>query len=96
MGIGLPLKLIYFQGCPNALVAEQRLEEAGIKFEKICQDSLPSDSPYRAYASPTLLINKTIIFGAATGVDGGCSLDLPDVEELKKRVSKAMGNRKPG
>ena len=90
-----PLKLIYFQGCPNASIAEQRLNEAGIEFEKICQDSLPADSPYRAYASPTLLVDHAIIFGAATGADGGCSLDLPDAEELKKRVSKVMSDRKP-
>ncbi len=80
------LRLVYFEGCPNAKLAEQRLREAGIEFEKICQDSLPDDSPYKKYSSPTLLMEEAIVFGASTGTDGGCSIDMPDVLELKKRL----------
>lgn len=82
------LKLVYFEGCPNAKLAETRLKEAGIEFDRICQDSLAQDSPYKSYSSPTLLMGEAIVFGAATGTDGGCSLDLPDVPSLKIRLQK--------
>jgi len=79
-------KLIYFKGCPNTKVAEQRLGELGIRFERICQDLIPEDSPYKFYSSPTLLKGDAVIFGAITGSDGGCSVDLPSIEELRKRL----------
>lgn len=81
-------KLIYFRGCPNAQITQTRLEQAGIEFEKICQDELPDNSPYRRYSSPTLLLDDEIVFGTGTGNDGGCSLDLPAVTELKARLKK--------
>lgn len=82
------LKLVYFEGCPNAKLAEQRLKEANLKFEKVCQDSLPDDSPLKKYSSPTLLMDGAIVFGASTGTDGGCSIDVPDLRDLKERLSK--------
>ncbi len=87
------LKLVYFEGCPNAKLAETRLNQAGIEFERICQDSLAQDSPYKKYSSPTLLLGEAIVFGAATGTDGGCSLDLPDVPTLKTRLQKMLQHR---
>lgn len=89
------LKLVYFEGCPNAKLAEQRLRGANIKFEKICQDSLPDDSPYKNYSSPTLLADHKIIFGSSTGTDGGCSIDLPDAAEIEERLRK-IGDSEEG
>ncbi len=82
------LKLIYFEGCPNATIAEANLNTAGIKYEKICQDRLDENHPYKKFASPTLLKGDRIVFGSATGIDGGCSLDLPAASEIKVRLKK--------
>lgn len=82
------LKLVYFEGCPNAKLAERRLREVNMNFEKVCQDSLPNDSPYKKYSSPTLLADDEIVFGSATGSDGGCSIDLPDVKAIKELLRK--------
>ncbi len=89
----MSLKLVYFEGCPNAKLAETRLTEAGIEFEKICQDSLAQDSPYKKYSSPTLFMGEAIVFGAATGTDDGCSLALPDVPSLQMRLQKMSQQR---
>lgn len=56
------LKLIYFEGCPNAEGARALLREIGVPFEEERQDELSSTDPLKEYASPTVLDGKKIYF----------------------------------
>lgn len=90
------LKLIFFEDCPNAERARRLLKQVGVSFEQIRQDSLPADHPYRRYASPTVLNHELIVFGSALGDGGGgCSIDIPSVTDLKKRLETASGSSEP-
>lgn len=93
------LKLIFFEGCPNAGKARKLLQQVGVTFEEVKQDLLPADHPYKGYASPTVLDKERIVFGAKTGNDsGGCSLDIPTASDLRKRLGtshSSLGIRKP-
>ncbi|MBN22432.1 MAG: hypothetical protein CL678_14205 [Bdellovibrionaceae bacterium] len=80
------VKLIYFEGCPNAEKVQTLLRAVTSQFEVIRQDTLPEDSNYRNYTSPTILNDSEVIFGGhASG--GGCSLQLPNQEELQKKLN---------
>jgi len=86
------LKLIYFEGCPNAEKARGLLRQVGAKFEEVKQDLLPANHPYKGYASPTVLDREHIVFGSKTGDgSGGCSLDIPDANDLQKRLGLSHG-----
>lgn len=81
------VKLIYFEGCPNADKVRRNLTEAGIEFSLVRQDDLPTDDPMRRYSSPSILKDDQVMFGAMTDAGGGgCSLDLPSVEEIQRRL----------
>ena len=86
---GSVLKLVYFEGCPNAPKAVNLLESIGEDFERINQETLPPADPYRNYASPTLLLNDRIVFGAITDGSGGCSLCIPTQEVLKETLKSS-------
>jgi len=90
MGI---LKLVYFEDCPNADKARKLLRQVGAEFEEVKQDTLAENHPDKGYASPTVLDGNKIIFGAKTGDGGGgCSLDIPSVTELRKRLAGSSAN----
>lgn len=85
------LKLLYFEGCPNANKARQLLSKVGATFEEIRQDDLPPSDPLKGYASPTLLDGEKIVFGSKTGEgSGGCSLDIPSADELRARLGENL------
>lgn len=93
------LKLLYFEGCPNADKARQLILKAGATFAEVRQDDLPPTDPLKGYASPTLLDGEKIVFGSKTGEgSGGCSLDIPSIDDLRARlaedphVAKKSGN----
>jgi len=92
------MKLLYFEGCPNAEKARSLLKKLGVKFEEVRQDDLASTDPLKGYASPTVLDGEKIIFGSKTGEgSGGCSLDIPSVDELRTRLSvRPPALKKPG
>lgn len=82
------IKLIYFEGCPNAEKARGLLKKIGVRFQEVRQDDLPPTDQYRGYTSPTILNGEKIISGSDTeGPGGGCSLDIPSEGELKKRLN---------
>lgn len=86
------IKLIYFDGCPNVEKTKQTLKEAGISFEEIKQDELSNEDHFKSYSSPTILDGDIIIFGAKTAAGGGgCSLEIPTVEELMAKLG-VQGN----
>jgi mercuric ion transport protein len=70
----MPLRLVYFEGCPNAGAARAALERAGLAYEAVRQDDLGADHPWRRYTSPTLLDGDRVLFGAATAGGGGCTV----------------------
>lgn len=81
-------KLVYFHGCPNADRAKLLLRKANVSFEEVNQDLLVDNDSLRGYASPTLLWGRQIVFGARTGeCSGGCTLEIPSIQELKNRIS---------
>lgn len=88
--------LIYFEGCPNAAEAKRRLQDARIDFLDEKQDSLPKGHPHLDYSSPTLLVGDQIIFGAKTtgGGASGCSLDLPESNEILERLNSVLDFRR--
>lgn len=85
------VKLVYFEGCPNADRTRRSLEEAGIAFDAVRQDDLSAEDPLREYSSPTILRDDEVIFGTKTGAGGGgCSLQVPTVDEIRRKLgSKA-------
>jgi len=86
-------QLIYFKGCPNTDKARDVLKQAGISFEEVQQDELPSNHPFKGYSSPTILRGGEIIIGAKLeGEEGGCSLETIDTDSLKKKLS-ALGEK---
>jgi len=81
------MKLLYFEGCPNADKARQLLAKIGVPFEEVRQDDLPPTDPLKGYASPTLLDGDKVVFGSKTGEEsGGCSIDIPSSDELRIRL----------
>ncbi len=75
------LKLVYFDGCPNAPAIIAQLREIGAEFEIIDQNSLPPGDPLRMYSSPTLLQDDRIIVGSEVDGNGGCSFRVPSSTE---------------
>jgi len=91
------LKLIYFEGCPNVEKVRRNLAATGYPFDVVRQDDLPSDHPMKSYSSPTILKGSEIIFGSATGLQGGgCSLDIPSTSELQTQLGGKNEARKAG
>ena len=64
------IELIYFLDCPNWSKAKEILNELEMEFTEIVQDNLAQSSAYKNYASPTILIDGKIIYGAESGPDG--------------------------
>ncbi len=81
------IKLIFFEGCPNAERVRQALQESGVEFIELDQNTLDGKDNYKNYASPTVIKNdKVILGGNANG--WGCTLGIPTIEELNKLFSK--------
>lgn len=86
------VKFIYFESCPNAQKTKALLQNITRDFEIIRQDDLPMDSPYRNYSSPTILRGDEVILGCASA-GGGCSLQLPEMDTLRKRLQTGTSER---
>ena len=81
------LKLVFFEGCPNAAKLKAILESLEISFELIDQELLREDDPLKRLTSPSIVIEDKLIFGSKLGssADGGCSL-----EELNKSALRDL------
>lgn len=80
------LKFIYFEGCPNAAKVRKNLADAGYDFEDVNQNELAASHSLKNFSSPTILKGSKIIFGSATGSEGGCSLEIPTIQEIKTKL----------
>jgi hypothetical protein len=78
------LRLVYFEGCPNAQEMIDIVHKTGRDFDRIDQSALPPEDPFQRYSSPTLLWNDRIVFGVLLEGAGGCSLNLPGPDKLKE------------
>ena len=65
------------------------LEEIGLAFIEINQDSLHEGCFGKNFSSPTLLLdNDIVIFGGKTdSSEGACSTNLPDNKELRNLLN---------
>jgi len=89
------VKFIYFEGCPNADKTRTALKTIGIDFDDVNQGDLPESSIFRNYSSPTILQGNNVIFGCETGQGrGGCSLEVPSIDELKNKLGTAVSSNK--
>ncbi len=87
------VKFIYSEGCPNADKTRTALKTIGIDFDSIKQDDLSESSIFRNYSSPTILQGNNVIFGCETGQGrGGCSLEVPSINELKDKLGTVVSS----
>ena len=83
------LKLIYFEGCPNAKLAREQLILSKHTFEEVNQDELLPGHPMKRYSSPSILLGDTLLFGSVIEGEGGCTLELPSAQEINRRIQEA-------
>ncbi len=91
------LKLIYFEGCPNAKDARALLLTSMVDFEVIKQDDLPGNHPMREYSSPSILNGDEIIFGYK--IDPGssaCSAEKLNESLIQSKLNGAKFSKKNG
>ena len=81
------IKLVFFEGCPNAEKVRESLTNIGIEFIEIEQNQLQSIDKYKDYSSPTILKNDEVVFGGQAD-GGGCSLNIPSEENIRHLLSK--------
>lgn len=88
------VKLVYFQGCPEAKHARAALLTSGIDdFEVVIQDDLTGESPFKSYSSPTILKGDQIIYGSKLEQGASaCSYQKIDNEQIRQRLM----SRRPG
>lgn len=87
------VKFIYSEGCPNADKTRTALKSIGIDFDSIKQDDLSESSIFRNYSSPTILQGNNVIFGCETDQGrGGCSLEVPSINELKDKLGTVVSS----
>ncbi len=90
------IKLLYFEGCPNAVRVKEMLLQMGHAFQEIRQDRLSENDPLRKFSSPTILKDHEIIYGTSARSEGACSLELPTFVDLKRRLNVDMAKKKGG
>ena len=87
------VKLIYFEGCPNAQKAKDMLSKKEIPFDIIVQDELEKNSHYREYSSPTILDGNSLIFGQKIGRNSAaCSAEDFDKNLILKKLGYDFKN----
>lgn len=90
----MKIELVYFDECPNWQRIRDLLIAQGFKDLKLIdQNTLPSDSPYKFYSSPTLLVENKVLMGSkicSTSV-GACSTDhFTGDAELMRKINEAL------
>jgi len=83
------IKFIFFEGCPNANKTRAALKAVGAIFDEIEQTSLPKGNPFKGYSSPTILKGSSVLYGSEAGDGGGCSLEIPTADDIKKKLGIA-------
>lgn len=94
------IKLVYFEGCPEAKNIRAALLNAGVyDFQIIIQNELPEKSPYRHLSSPSVLKDEELIYGIQTDSQvSTCTFDyikLSDETALVESFKKLKDIKKP-
>lgn len=82
------VELVFFEGCPHAARARERLRAAlsyaGQETTWTEWDTMLPGTPasYRRYSSPTVLVDGTDVSGGAEGAGVGCAMDGGPTEEV--------------
>ena len=58
------VELVFFEGCPSLPRAREALKAAGVASPvEVVQDHLPEGHPRKAYSSPSILVDGSLIVG---------------------------------
>lgn len=84
------IKLIYFEGCPEAKNVRAALLNAGIyDFQVIHQEKLTSDDSLRKLSSPSVLKGEELIYGIRTsGEISTCTFDFINFTDEKRLIER--------
>jgi hypothetical protein len=86
------IQLLTFPGCANAAAARELLarvlRSSGVEhgFEELDTHAAATPEPYRAYASPTILVDGVAVGGEARAT-GCCRLYLDDLGNGGRRLA---------
>ncbi len=58
------IELVYFDGCPNVEQARNEIQKTGLPFREIRQNALREDDAYRAFSSPSILLDGEVVVGS--------------------------------
>lgn len=84
------VKLIYFEGCPEAANVRAALLTAGVyDFQVFIQNLLPKENEYRQFSSPSVLNGNELIYGIRTqGESTACTFDSINWVDQSKLVDR--------
>lgn len=88
------IELVYFEGCPNALVARDRVQEAlrlaGLRATFLEWERSNPDAPMyvQQYASPTVLVDGQDVTGVGPGAAASaCHAEgAPSVDAIRRAL----------
>lgn len=91
------VKLIYFEGCPEAKNVRAALLTAGIyDFEVIIQNKLPKDHEFRNFSSPCLLSGHELVYGTRINGDmGSCTFGTGDLSQILLNIKTSVAPSAP-
>lgn len=93
----MQIDLVYFEGCPHAASARQRLRDALASLESSARwsewdtgaDATPGH--LRGYSSPTVLVNGVDVEQKAPASGAGCAVGGgPSLERLRDALAAAI------
>lgn len=91
MSVKNRIRLVTFEGCPNAEKARSILRELGHSFDEIVQNKLPKDDPNRGYSSPSILVDGHLVFGAAIDrASSSCTFGVISKAEIVVALKRAL------
>lgn len=86
------VKLVYFEGCPEAKNVRAALLTAGIyDFEVIIQNKIPQDDEYKNFTSPSVLNGDELVYGTKINVDmGACTYNSGDLNKCIQKIKTSV------
>jgi hypothetical protein len=91
----MPVKLIYFDGCPNIDRIRTILRSvAAVTIEEVRQDLLHATDSLRNYSSPTVLCGDSLIFGIQTNAPSACSIETIEADAIRHRLARLLQTKK--
>ncbi len=91
------VELVYFEGCPHAEEARNRLREALALLQlppawtEWDTERVHTPSTYRRFASPTVLVDGVDVSGGVEGAGMGCAVGGGPTAEVIVRALRSVG-----